>query len=80
MTQVINQTVDINAFYFVGKELKTFPRQIEYGGRAVTFGSGLRLRVEREGRSVFFFHMSALDGETYKLRQDGDEWTLEGVL
>lgn len=80
MTQIINQAVDINAFYFVGKEIKSFPRQIEYGGRAITFGSGLRLRVERGGRQLFFFHMSGLDGATYRLRQDGDQWTLEGVL
>lgn len=80
MTQTINQPIDINAFYFVGKDIKTFPRQIEYGGRAITFGSGLRLRVERAGRSIFLFHMSALDGATYRLRQDGSDWTLEGVL
>ena len=81
MTQHINQEVDINAFYFAGKEMKTFPRQMEYGGRAVTFDSGLRLRLQRGADPVYFFDMSgAEDGMTYRLRQDGNRWTLVGVV
>ena len=77
MSQIINEAVNVNAFYFTsGKELKTFPRQIEYGGRAVTFEGGLRCQVEREGRLTCLFNMSGLDGASYRLRQEGNQWTL----
>ena len=80
MTHAINEQVDVNAFYFVGKDMKTFPRQMEYGGRAVTFADGLRLRLQRGGQSIYLFNMSGADGATYRLRQEGAEWTLVGTL
>jgi hypothetical protein len=80
MTQAINKEVDINAFYFRGKEMRTFPRQMEYGGRAVTFADGLRLCVQREGRSTYLFDMSGVDGATYRLRQEGNTWLLVGMV
>ncbi|HEV2471303.1 MAG TPA: hypothetical protein VGS41_01475 [Chthonomonadales bacterium] len=77
MNQLINQSVEVNAFYFAqGRELKTFPRQIEYGGRAVTFVGGLRCLVQREGRLSCLFNMNAADGSSYRLRQEGNQWTL----
>jgi len=77
MAQVINEAVQVNAFYFTGgKELRTFPRQIEYGGRAVTFVNGLRCLVQREGRRSCLFNMSSVDGASYCLRQEGNDWTL----
>ena len=79
MTQFINEEVDVNAFYFTGKDMKTFPRSINYGGRAVTFAEGLRLSLQREGRLTYFFDMSGADGATYRLRQDGNQWTLVGT-
>ena len=50
MTNVINQEVSVNAFYFAGPRMKTFPREIEYGGQAVTFASGLRYLVQRAAK------------------------------
>lgn len=77
MAQFINETIDINAFYFTsGKELKSFPRQMEYGGEAVTFTNGLCCRIERAGRSCRFFDMSGADGLNYRLREEGNQWTL----
>ncbi|HEU4966943.1 MAG TPA: hypothetical protein VFT53_05735 [Candidatus Saccharimonadales bacterium] len=77
MAQLINETIDINAFYFTsGKELKSFPRQMEYGGEAVTFTNGLCCRIERAGRSCRFFDMSGADGLSYRLREEGNQWTL----
>ncbi len=77
MSQQINEVVDVNAFYFLnGKEVKTFPRQIEYGGRAVTFVGGLRCLVQRDGRLACLFHMNGTDGANYRLRQEGNQWTL----
>jgi len=80
MTQIINQEVNVNSFYFrSGQGLKTFPRQIEWDGRFVTFaGEGLRYLVRRGEQLVQLFDMT--DGAaTYRLRRDGSHWTLVGV-
>lgn len=83
MTNVINQAVNVNAFYFAGqasgKGLKTFPREIEYGGHEVTFASGLRYLVQRGTEAVKLFDMSSADGLTYRLQQQGNNWTLLGT-
>lgn len=79
MTNVINQTVNVNSYYFAGREMKTFPREIQYGDRAVTFGSGLRYLVNKGGNAVRLFDMSGADGLVYRLRQTGDNWLLLGT-
>ncbi|HSX30829.1 MAG TPA: hypothetical protein VLE99_02840 [Candidatus Saccharimonadales bacterium] len=80
MTQTINAPVNVSAYYFAGKSMKTFPRAIEYGGQAVTFASGLRYLVQRGTQeAVKLFDMSTLDGLTYRLQQSGDTWTLLGT-
>lgn len=79
MTQVINSEVNVNAFYFAGRTMRTFPREIEYGGQAVTFASGLRYLVHRGAEAIRLFDMSANDGQTYRLRQDGERWLLLGL-
>jgi hypothetical protein len=61
--------------------MKTFPRQIEWNGRRVTFGEvGLRYLIQRGKQSVQLFDMSEVDGTTYRLRQEGNQWTLVGTL
>lgn len=75
---VINQPVTVSAFYFIGQEMKTFPRAIEHRGQLVTFQTGLRYLVQRGQEAVRLFDMSATDGQTYRLRQDGSSWTLLG--
>lgn len=79
MTNTINQTISVNAYYFAGREMKTFPREIEYGGQAVTFMSGLRYLVSKGGEAVRLFDMNSADGLTYRLRQTGDSWLLLGT-
>lgn len=79
MTQVINSEVNVNAYYFAGSNMRTFPRVIEYGGQAVTFASGLRYLVQRGAEAFRLFDMSADDGQTYRLRQDGEQWMLLGL-
>lgn len=76
MTQTINQEVTINSYYFAGREMKTFPQSIEYGGQDITFASGLRYLVQRGAEALHLFDMSGVDGLTYRLRQDGSNWTL----
>jgi len=79
MTQIINKEVNVNAFYFAGKGMKTFPRQIEWDGRFVTFAeAGLRMLVKHGSQLVQLFDMT--DGDTtYRLRRDGSQWTLIGT-
>lgn len=83
MTNITNTEVNVNSYYFAGQQMKTFPRQIEYGGQAVTFASGLRYLVRRGAEAIRLFDMSATDGRTYRLQQTGSQWTLlatKGVL
>lgn len=79
MTHTINTPVNVNAYYFTGRDMKTFPRQIEYSGQAITFASGLRYLVQRGAQAVKLFDMSSEDGLTYRLQQTGDSWMLLGT-
>lgn len=80
MTHTINQEVTINSFYFAGgAQMKTFPRQIEYGGQDITFMNGLRYLVQRGAQSLRLFDMSGADGLTYRLQQNGTSWMLLGT-
>ncbi len=79
MTNVINQEVNVSSYYFAGREMKTFPREIEYGGEAISFMTGLRYLVQKGTEAVRLFDMSAVDGLTYRLQQRGDNWTLLGT-
>jgi hypothetical protein len=76
MTNVINQEVNVNAYYFAGQGMKTFPREIEFGGQEITFASGLRYLVQKGSEAVRVFDMSGIDGLMYRLMQQGDSWTL----
>lgn len=76
MTNIINQEVSVNAYYFAGATMKTFPRAIEYGGQSITFGSGLRYLVQKGSEAVRLFDMNSSDGLTYRLQQTGDNWKL----
>lgn len=76
----INKEVNVNSFYFTNnKNFKSFPRQIEFDGQAVSFvESGLRLLVQSGQRLAELFDMS--DGQnTYRLRRENNNWTLVGV-
>lgn len=75
----INEEVDVSAYYFVGRDMRSFPRQISYGDRAVRFADGLRVSLQREGRLTYLFNMLAEGGDTYCLRQDGNQWILVGT-
>jgi hypothetical protein len=79
MTNTINTPVSVSSYYFTGREMKTFPRQIEYGGEAITFASGLRYLIQRGAEAVKLFDMSGADGLTYRLQQSGETWTLLGT-
>lgn len=79
MTNTINTPVNVNAYYFAGREMKTFPREIEFDGEAITFASGLRYLVQRGQQAVRLFDMSGSDGLTYRLQQNADSWVLLGT-
>jgi len=71
-----NTEIDVNAYYFAGKDMKSFPRRISFGNQAVTFADGLRVAVQRGDQLTYLFDMLATDGGTYRLRQSGSQWTL----
>ena len=78
MTKHINQEVNVSAYYFSGRDMRSFPRAIEHQGRAVTFVEGLQYVIRRGQSVIQLFDMSAEDG-TYRLRKDGASWTLLGM-
>lgn len=79
MSTISHAEVDVNAYYFAGKDMKSFPRRISFGDRAVTFADGLRVAVQRGGQLTYLFDMLATDGGMYRLRQQGSQWTLLGA-
>lgn len=79
MTQVINSRVDVSAFYFSGKTMRSFPKAIEYQGRAVTFVEGLRLLVGQGQAETQLYDMEAEGGAVYRLQRAGSQWTLLGT-
>lgn len=80
MNTYINQQIDVNAFYFAGTDLRTYPRQIEFDGRRITFRSGLRYLVQKGSQVIRYFDMDTEEqGSVYRLRQIGSNWTLIGV-
>lgn len=79
MTHRINREVTVSAVYFTGKDLKTFPKQIEIEGEtAVRFQSGLRYLVKKGAHAINLFDMDTVQGQRYRLQQDGERWILLG--
>jgi len=78
---VVNREVAVTAVYFQNsRELKSFPRRIEFDGREYTFLNGLRYLVQKGQRLIQIFDMT--DGEAeYRLRFDTQErlWTLVDI-
>ena len=76
----VNAEVEVTALYFrpvkSDPRLKSFPKRMEWGGREYNFvEEGLRYLVRKGQELIQLFDMS--DGQaTYRLRQDGDHWTL----
>ncbi len=75
----INATVSVNSFYFKGdSQIKSFPRQMEFGNRQYTFQDGLQHLVRRGQRIFELFDMT--DGQTtYRLARLNNEWRLIGT-
>jgi hypothetical protein len=74
----MNQTVNVNAFYFAGRARRMFPREIELDNNRYTFQDGLQYAVGNGQGAFRLFEMT--DGErTYRLKAMANEWTLIGV-
>lgn len=79
-TQKINQEVNVTALYFSGhRQLKTFPKRMEWAGDTYTFRDGLQYLIKKGRAITQIFDMT--DGETnYRLQSDDSEhWTLLAV-
>jgi hypothetical protein len=68
MTHVLNQQIDVTAYYFT--KGKTFPRRIQFGEQELTFiESGLRCLVNKGQDLIEIFNMS--DGrDQYTIRHE----------
>lgn len=75
----INSPVDVSSYYFAGKSTRSFPRAIEYQGRAVTFASGLQLFIHRGQSVTRLYDMEAEGGAVYRLERQDGQWTLLGM-
>jgi hypothetical protein len=74
----INEIVNVNAFYFAGRQQRMFPRQIELGGVHYNFLDGLQYIIKRGQTTFQMFDMT--DGEkTYRLRCENSRWVLIGM-
>ena len=71
--------VDVNAYYFAGRDMQSYPRRAFVRGHQVTFRDGLRVRLGTEGHTSYVYNMMSESGHCYRLRQDGNQWTLVGV-
>lgn len=75
----INSPVAVSSYYFAGKSMRSFPRAIEYQGRAVTFVEGLQLLIGRGQSMTQLYDMESEGGAVYRLQRRGSEWTLLGM-
>ena len=74
----INETINVNAFYFAGQSGRMFPKQIEFGQERFTFQDGLQYMVCKGQQAIKFFDMT--DGTTtFRLRCENNEWILVGT-
>lgn len=73
-----NEDITITGLYFQNrKDLKAFPRRMEYRGDTYTFRDGLQYMVKKGQEVVRIFDMT--DGEAkYRLQSDAEQvnWTL----
>lgn len=78
-----NQNVEITSVYFrpnrTQGRFESYPKRMVYDGREYTFlESGMRYLVQKGQQLVKLFDVS--DGQVqYRLRLDGDSWTLVGM-
>lgn len=77
----INEGVSITAWYFRNRrQLATYPKRMEWGGRSYTFNDGLQYRVSKGGSTTCIFDMT--DGSlSYRLQCSADQsdWTLVAI-
>lgn len=77
----INEGVNITAWYFRNKrQLSTYPRRMDWGGRSYTFSDGLQYCITKAGSLTRIFDMT--DGRnSYRLQCTGadDNWTLVAI-
>lgn len=75
----INQTIDVNAYYFAGQNhLRSFPKQIIYNQQNHTFVDGMQYLIKHGANTIRLFDMT--DGQSiFRLRNDGSSWTLIGT-
>lgn len=74
--KTIDQAIFVNAYYFTnGQKTKSFPKQIEWENSVYTFIDGIQYLVKKGKNVIRLFDM--FDGsKTFRLKQEGETWTL----
>lgn len=77
----VNEGVNITAWYFRNRrQIATYPRRMEWGGRSYTFREGMQLSISKAGSTTRIFDMT--DGQSsFRLTCDADQsnWTLVAI-
>lgn len=78
----INEGVSITAWYFRNRrQLATYPKRMEWGGRSYTFSEGLQYSISKAGSTTRIFDMT--DGlRGYRLQCSGadqSDWMLVAI-
>ena len=78
----INEDVTITAWYFRNRrQLSTYPKRMEWGGRSYTFNEGMQYCIRKAGSTTRIFDMT--DGSSnYRLSCAGADtasWTLVAI-
>jgi len=85
--QAVNQIINVDSFFFKQsqsadqqghRQVKTYPRRIQFGNTQYTFDDGLQCLIRKGKRVVRLFDMT--DGRTrFRLKLEDDQWTLIGT-
>ena len=80
----VNEGVNITAWYFRNsRQMVSYPRRIEWGGRSIAFSDGMQLCVSKAGVAVRIFDMQDASGnKSYRLQCQGADfanWTLVAI-
>lgn len=76
MSQItINSPVDVTALGF-SRNLRSYPRRIEYGGATYNFVDAGLCTVVRSGKRMAQIFTMTDGARDYRLRNEGSNWTL----
>ncbi|HSW81387.1 MAG TPA: hypothetical protein VLG40_03245 [Candidatus Saccharimonas sp.] len=79
--RTVNEGVTITSLAFRStRDFTTYPRRMEFQGRAYTFQNGLQYLIKKGGSITRIFDMVDNAGASYRLKcDDAHSWTLLAI-